>query len=555
MNKSSIRFGSVCSGIEAASVAWEPLGWQAAWFSEIEKFPCAVLAHHYPDVPNLGDMTTLPDRITFGEIEAPDVFCGGTPCQAFSVAGKRESLADARGNLTLTFCEIADAIDTRRAGDGLPAAIIFWENVPGVFSTKDNAFGCFLARLCGGTEPLNAPDGWPTAGCVSGPRRTAAWRVLDAQYFGVAQRRRRVFVVASARDGFDPAAVLFEFDGVRRDTAPSREAGQVAPTIPARSLGGGGLGTDFDCDGGVVVRVPPVVGAMSAAGGTSKKHGHGWGQQDWENGYCVPVAYGGNHEAPIAAYSSGVKYEHYSHDYAHDRVLSVDGIAPAQTVSKGSGSLNVAVPVGVTIHGTDGTSTVASYSELAQCLRARTPGNIDNSSTTVVQQPVAYSTKLHNTTSNQAGKFYKNYTASLDANSPPPAVFASAAVAVDFRNMQEGEISNTMQAHKTGYSLNAMPSVRTAMQVRRLTPVECERLQYFPDNYTAIPWRTYQEAARKGISYETMLAQRGMTLRGPSREECPDGPRYKALGNSWAVSNVRWIGRRIDAELRKGETL
>jgi DNA (cytosine-5)-methyltransferase 1 len=93
------------------------------------------------------------------------------------------------------------------------------------------------------------------------------------------------------------------------------------------------------------------------------------------------------------------------------------------------------------------------------------------------------------------------------------------------------------------------------MQVRRLTPVECERLQYFPDNYTAIPWRTYQEAARKGISYETMLAQRGMTLRGPSREECPDGPRYKALGNSWAVSNVRWIGRRIDAELRKGETL
>jgi DNA (cytosine-5)-methyltransferase 1 len=109
-----IRFGSVCSGIEAASVAWHPLGWQAAWLSEIEPFPCAVLAHHYPDVPNLGDMTKLPERIVSGEIEAPDVFCGGTPCQAFSVAGLRKSLDDARGNLSLVFCEIANAIDTTR---------------------------------------------------------------------------------------------------------------------------------------------------------------------------------------------------------------------------------------------------------------------------------------------------------------------------------------------------------------------------------------------------------------------------------------------------------
>ena len=219
-----LKFGSVCSGIEAASVAWEPLGWKAAWLSEIEPFPCAVLKHHYPDVPNLGDMTTLPERILSGEVEAPDLFCGGTPCQAFSVAGLRKSLGDARGNLSLTFCEIANAIDDIRSVRGLPASIVFWENVPGVLSTTDNAFGCFLAALVGGDEPLNAPDGWPNAGCVDGPQRSAAWRVLDAQYFGVAQRRRRVFVVASARDGFDPAAVLFEFDGVRRDTAPSRVA-------------------------------------------------------------------------------------------------------------------------------------------------------------------------------------------------------------------------------------------------------------------------------------------------------------------------------------------
>jgi DNA (cytosine-5)-methyltransferase 1 len=229
----SMRFGSVCSGIEAASVAWHPLGWKAAWLSEIEKFPCAVLVHHYPDVPNLGDMTTLPDRIRSGEVEAPDVFCGGTPCQAFSVAGLRKSLDDARGNLSLTFCEIADAIDQVRLIQQSHPSIVFWENVPGVLNTKDNAFGCFLGALAGEDDALIAPGGrWTNAGFIDGPQRAVAWRVFDAQYFGVAQRRRRVFVVASARNDFDPAAVLFEFEGVRRDIAPSREAGQrIAPCV------------------------------------------------------------------------------------------------------------------------------------------------------------------------------------------------------------------------------------------------------------------------------------------------------------------------------------
>ena len=228
-----MRFGSVCSGIEAASVAWRPLGWKAAWLSEIEKFPCAVLAHHYPDVPNLGDMTTLPDRIRSGEVEAPDVFCGGTPCQAFSVAGLRKSLDDARGNLSLIFCEIADAIDQVRLIQQSNPSIVFWENVPGVLNTKDNAFGCFLGALAGEDDALVPPGGrWTNAGFIDGPQRAVAWRVLDAQYFGVAQRRRRVFVIASARDDFDPAAVLFEFDGVRGDIAPRREAGErIAPCV------------------------------------------------------------------------------------------------------------------------------------------------------------------------------------------------------------------------------------------------------------------------------------------------------------------------------------
>lgn len=275
-----ITFGSVCSGIEAASVACGPLGWRASWLSEIEPFPCAVLAHYYPDVPNLGDMTLLPYLIRAGLVEAPDILCGGTPCQAFSVAGLRKSLDDERGNLSLTFCEIANAIDTSRANDNLDPCIVFWENVPGVLSTADNAFGCFLAGLAGEDQPLVAPGGrWSNAGYVLGPKRAVAWRVLDAQHFGLAQRRRRVFVVASARKGFDPAAVLFEFDGVRRDNAPRREAGKVAPTIPSRSTGGGGLGTDFDCDGGLIL-ADPIARCVTA--GEAKR-------QDWET--CNFVAH------------------------------------------------------------------------------------------------------------------------------------------------------------------------------------------------------------------------------------------------------------------------
>ncbi len=337
-----MRFGSVCSGIEAASVAWHPLGWQAAWLAEIEPFPSAVLKHHYPEVPNLGDMTTLPDRIRGGEVEAPDLFCGGTPCQAFSVAGLRRSLDDARGNLSLTFCEIADAIDAVRLAGGKPASIVFWENVPGVLSTADNAFGCFLAGLAGDDEPAQAPNGkWKAAGVVVGPERLAVWRVLDAKYFGVAQRRRRIFVLGVSlrhpRAWAIAESLLPLRKGVRRDSAPSREAGE----------------------------------------------------------------------------------------------------GPARGASAGAG------------------------------------------------------------------------------------------VGIDFQNAAlSGDMAGTLDAEgqkrgNRGYGV----LLGAAMQVRRLTPVECERLQGFPDNYTAIPWR------------------------GRPASECPDGPRYKALGNSWAVPVVRWIGRRINERI------
>lgn len=239
-----ITYGSVCSGIEAASVAWHMLGFRASWFAEIEPFPSSVLAHRWPAVPNLGDMTKLAREVLLGIIAAPLILVGGTPCQDFSVAGMRAGLAGERGALTMKFVELADAIDhVRPDGD---ECVVVWENVPGVLSDKGNAFGNFLAALVGESEALE-PSGprWTNAGCVYGPRRAAAWRVLDAQYFGLAQRRKRVFVVASARADFDPAAVLLEREGLRRDHPPRRGEGQDlaghAPFGPALQCGCGYL--------------------------------------------------------------------------------------------------------------------------------------------------------------------------------------------------------------------------------------------------------------------------------------------------------------------------
>jgi DNA (cytosine-5)-methyltransferase 1 len=504
----TLTFGSVCSGIEAASVAWHPLGWRAAWLAEIEPFPSAVLAHHYPDTPNLGDMTTIAKRVLLGEVPAPDVLTGGTPCQAFSVAGLRASLADARGNLTLKFVELLDAIDHVRQRAGKPAAITIWENVPGVLSTKDNAFGCFLAGLAGENDPLEPPGGrWENAGAVYGPTRAVAWRTLDAQYFGLAQRRRRVFVVASARDGFDPAQVLFEWDIVRRDLAPSRQtAEEAAPCVTA------GAGKRFDA---------------------------------------------GTDDLAVTAHT-----------------LRGEGFDASED---GTGRGTPLVPVvGTECFNGDITGQVAAT--------MGTRGSSTNASGPTVMVPVAYATKLHNTQSNQAGKFYENYTTSLDANSPPPAVvFDTTQITspANVSNPKPGDpchplaagmhppaiafpanLSGTQHASTENLApsmgaanptavanVHTMPTMTcggggpashnapsgqmrdaymvptTAMQVRRLTPRECERLQGFPDDYTLIPWR-----------------------KKPA-EECPDGPRYKALGNSWAVPCARWIGRRVAAQI------
>jgi DNA (cytosine-5)-methyltransferase 1 len=204
----NITIGSVCSGIEAASVSWKGMGVSFEWFSEISEFPSKVLARHFPHIKNLGDMSSIPEKLVSGEITSPDMVCGGTPCQAFSLAGWKRGLMDERGNLTLKFCEIIESNDQVRNAAGLPPTIVFWENVEGVLKDKTNPFGCFLASLAGFEDPLPL-ERWPVSGFIYGPKRNVAWRVLDAKYFGLPQQRRRLYLLAGGKD-FNPEQILFE---------------------------------------------------------------------------------------------------------------------------------------------------------------------------------------------------------------------------------------------------------------------------------------------------------------------------------------------------------
>jgi DNA (cytosine-5)-methyltransferase 1 len=498
-----MRFLSVCSGIEAASVAWEPLGWQASGFAEIEPFPCAVLAHHYPNVPNHGDMTLLPAKIRAGEVEAPDLLCGGTPCQAFSVAGLRQSLDDARGNLTLTFCEIADAIDAMRK----QPSIVFWENVPGVLNTKDNAFGCFLGALAGEDDALVAPGGrWANAGFVDGPQRAVAWRVLDAQYFGVAQRRRRVFVVASARADFDPAAVLFEFEGVRRDTAPSREAGQAVARIVAPSLTASNDPSRSPQSSEVTQQVAAVVAARMVAFGEYVDDGTASAMKarDYKDATDLVAQ-------PIAFEPGKLKRLGYGD--------AEPGLSPTLRADAGDNQLAVAQPIPFDTTQITSPQNGSNPKAGDPCHPLAAGAHIP-----AVAQPVGFTRCDHGGDAVVDGtptmRCGSNYSAHLAVAQPITAAFkggqGSGAGGIGYSE----HVAPTLPASDGG---NRTPTLLNGMAVRRLTPVECERLQGFPDNYTNIPWR--------------------------KADQSPDGPRYKALGNSWAVPVVRWIGERIERSL------
>ncbi|WP_313626245.1 Dam family site-specific DNA-(adenine-N6)-methyltransferase [Kosakonia sp.] len=435
-----MRYGSVCSGIEAATVAWEPLGWKAAWFAEIEKFPSAVLAERWPDVANLGDMTKIAAAVRAGTVEAPDILVGGTPCQAFSIAGLRNGLDDARGQLTLSYVELADAIDDKRREAGEEEAIIVWENVPGVLSSKDNAFGCFIAGLAGEDSELQPAGGkWANAGCVFGPSRVVAWRVLDAQFFGLAQRRRRVFVVASSRKGFDPAEVLFELDSVRRDTPPCRES-QSAVAADA------GKRTESGSHWDNPANPHPTLNQSNNDGGIGASNQEIFSQR---GSGLVSNAYSDVSRTLLAKEndSTAEDLETYVVHGTQDPDINKE---LAHTIGRNHGQENACITFSYKDHGADATI------DLSPTIRA---GNHDTS----------------------------------HANSGQP------------------------------------PAVVHALSVRRLTPRECERLQGFPDDHTLIAWR------------------------GKDAADCPDGPRYKAIGNSMAVPVMRWIGERIAAALPVAE--
>ncbi|MFZ5586123.1 MAG: DNA cytosine methyltransferase [Thermodesulfobacteriota bacterium] len=477
----SLRFGSLFSGIEAASVAWLPLGWECAWLAEIEPFPCAVLAHHYPEVVNLGDVTAKSfffsprnrawcDDYDFEEkakcLGPVDLVCGGSPCQAFSVAGLRRSLADDRGNLTLRFVEIVNAIDPR---------FVLWENVPGVFSTRDNAFGCLLAGLVGEDAPIVPTGGrWTDAGVVDGPRRTVAWRVLDAQYFGLAQRRRRVFLLAGrAGDRPHPGEVLFEPESLRRHSAPGRASGQEVARSLTSSASNGGSRYDGDSATFVTALTSRGVG-VSGADDNQAQAGH------------------------LVATSLR----------ARDMAKGVDS---------------------------DCTDTLIAHTLRGRGFDASEDGCGRGIPLVCSTLDASYGQK-HGVTNQDANHGY-SHLVTMGFHSRQDPIHAKdvslplerqggQAVAISLRGREGGSTAEMggeiMPAVRASQGGGDKPHVMADMAVRRLTPREAERLMGFPDDYTLIP------------------------RAGKPAEDCPNGPRYRALGNSWAVPVARWIGARLE---------
>ena len=394
-------------------MAWHPLGWEAVAYSEIERFPSEVLAHHYPSTPNLGDMTKFKEWSIESNV---DLLVGGTPCQSFSVAGLRKGLDDPRGNLMLTYLAIAKQYRPNW---------LVWENVPGVLSSNGGRdFGSFLGGL---------------AECGYG----FAYRVLDAQYFGVAQRRRRVFVVGYLGDWRLAAAVLFERYSLSGNPAPSREKRQGV----AASTEAGAASRSWPAD---------ISSTLDTTFGT---------KQGLENQHI-------NAGCPMFVPAQPV-YEMHGQD---SRVRDLGDTCSTVTSKWGTGGGNVPVTTQPTIvHGTQ--DPCVSDIAFAQ--------GRNNGGENVLVQPI--------------GCFKGGQ--------------GSAAGSIGY----DEYVSPTLSAADSGS--NRTPTLMQGMAVRRLTPVECERLQGFPDSYTDIKSKN---------------------------KPTPDGPRYKALGNSMAVPVMAWIGQRIE---------
>ena len=433
-----MRYGSVCSGIEAATVAWHPLGWEPAFFSEIDAFPRKLLGDHYPGVPLHGDFTTI-GADEYGSI---DLLVGGTPCQSFSIAGLRGGMDDERGNLALEYLRLADRKRPRW---------LVWENVPGVLSSNGGRdFGAFL----GGLAELRY--GW-------------AYRILDAQYFGVPQRRRRVFVVGYLGDWRPAAAVLFERHCLQGHPAPRRQEGErVAPAVtvgPPFSRTGN---ERVECEAILPVYLPDTANTLTSR---------------MSKGINTEVNEG---QTPLAFQSTAG---------GGDAHAAGDDVSP---------SLRAADPMAVAFQSWGrGGDAVSAGEKVSPSLRAA--------------DPMAVALQTANTNANGRGVSEETAYTLDSANGQAVAVHEN-----NRNELREMEVfsSLTQGGGKPG---QGKPTVRQGLSVRRLTPRECERLQGFPDDYTMISYRN------------------------KPAENCPDGPRYKALGNSMAVPVMHWIGQRIES--------
>ena len=576
-----MRFLSVCSGMEAASVAWEPLGWKAVGFSEIEPFPCAILKHRFPNTPNYGSLTEYQSwPIEPGSI---DLLVGGTPCQSFSIAGLRKGLADPRGNLALVFLGLADKLKPRW---------IVWENVPGVLSSNGGRdLGSFLGAL------VQLGYGF-------------AYRVLDAQHFGVPQRRRRVFVVACLGDWRSPAEVLLESDCVRRDIKKGRakgqataadagsgaetglprtvgtlcadahpgaysgqdaytgrlipshwEGGDVHPTLNQSSKGCGSPGYSnqeiFSQKDGGLVPVP----FRKSKRACSTTDNETWVEADASNtlnnfdlgdtrtthvvvnpiaiqGTIIgrsetsgPEGLGATENGPIYTLTKtdihGVLYENHPND---SRVTGPHDVAPTVVSRFGTGGGNVPL--------------VNQEPKIIKASELRVTGKITEQDTcpTLLANTKSGATDplaVHAITF-QPGNLRRE--AGADPSTTTTTTLKASAgdqmphvchpvVQLDGMNLLSrlGECgeNHSMQNFTPGnpsFTLKKggnQHGVLTPMAVRRLTPTECERLQGFPDNWSRIPWK------------------------GKPEDQCPDGPRYRACGNSMAVPVMCWIGEQI----------
>ena len=545
-----MKYGSVCSGIEAATVAWHNLGWEPQWFSEIEQFPSDVLKHRFPTVLNLGDMTTI-NQNPIADERPIDLLVGGTPCQSFSVAGLRKGLDDPRGNLMLTFLSIADKLRPKW---------IVWENVPGVLSSNGGKdFGTFLGAL--------GELGYGFA-----------YRVLDAQHFGVAQRRRRVFVVGYLGDWRVAAAVLFERESLQGNTKPSRkkreevtanaegsvgEAGswwdgsQVAGTLTKQNANGAQRMPDKDNFGAILQQ--PFRKVRRAQ---SDSDFETWEKDETANTInCFDV--GDVRSTNVVAQPIAFKVrggcEGGGKGYLgqEEQAFTISAMQDQQIAQPISIDWRTAqVDQGITQTLKTDLAKMSGPCIAVDVYNQKTTGDKfgvvreqHGTNMNAVLQPIAvdtynYTTNDHTTQTIRSQSDTEHIGAVLQPMAfdwqsggdmrgmnlqektqlqrcQTPAVMHS----IDFRNNRynEEQIAGTLQSKESGgYSLNYTTGVhQPPMAIRRLTPKECERLQGFPDDWTKVPYRN------------------------KDADQCPDGPRYKACGNSMAVPVMRWIGQRI----------